>query len=172
MDGVPGTSAALICDAVAKARSLDRAFALRDLDAAGVQHVHQANQGKADQAVAVAAFCAAKQADAQAFCLEAASAVEGLFGCQVAHDLRFAEWAEMYGERYAVGLLLPGGAVEERESGQEGHAVAAGGQQLFASALQGVGFAEDLRAKYCDLVRADDQVLRVSCAQCLGFFLG
>ena len=111
-----------------KARSPDRAFALRDLDAAGVQHVHQANQGEADQAVAVATFCAAKQANAQAFCFEAAGAVEGLFGCQVAHDLRLTEWAKMYGERYAVGLLLSAGAIEECESGQEGHAVAAGGQ--------------------------------------------
>ena len=92
-----------------------------------MQHVHQADQGEADQAVAVAAFGAAKQADAQAFGLEAARAVEGLFGGQVAHDLRFAESAEMHREGYAVGLLLAGGAVKQGEASQKGHAIAAGG---------------------------------------------
>ena len=62
----------------------------------------------------------------------------------------------MHGEWHAVGLLLAGGAVEQGQPGKESHAVAAGGQQLFTGALQGVGFAEDLCAQYCNLVGAND----------------
>ena len=83
-----------VCDGFAAERSLVPSAAATDIlvhlgniDAFGEQHAYQANQRQADQAGGVIAFGALKQAHAQTFGFEAACAVVGLFGEQVALDL-------------------------------------------------------------------------------------
>jgi hypothetical protein len=71
------------------------------------KHGYQADQRQPDQAGGVIALGALKQAHPEAFCFEAASAVVGLLGMQVAFDLLRGERAHVHGKRYAVGLVLP-----------------------------------------------------------------
>jgi hypothetical protein len=66
------------------------------------------------------AFGALEQAHAQAFGLEAAGAVVGLFGAGSARCAA-SSW-RMYGKRHAVDLAVPGLAVEQCQAGEEGHA--------------------------------------------------
>src|SRR5690606_33223127 len=84
----------------------------RHADAFLQKHVTQPDQWQADQTRGVAASGAAKQAHAQAFGLEAAAAVIGLLGQQVALHSRFLEVAKMHGEWHAVDLRRPGGTIE------------------------------------------------------------
>ncbi|MCY1541413.1 hypothetical protein D9M68_771040 [compost metagenome] len=95
-----------------------------------------------------------------------------MFGIQVAADACFVQFAEVHGERHAIHLVVPRGAVQQGEAGQEADAGAAGGQQLAAGAFEAVGFAENLPAEHGDLVGADDQVVRVQGGECLGLFQG
>jgi hypothetical protein len=77
----------------------------------------------------------------------------------------------MYGKRHAVDLAVPGLAVEQCQAGQEGHAAAAGGQQLLA-AFRRCGLADDPFAEHGDLVGADNQMSGVAGGQGAGFLFG
>lgn len=136
------------------------------------KHGHKADKRQPDQAGGVIALGALKQADPEAFCFEAASAVVGLLGMQVAFDLLRGERAHVHGKRYAVGLVLAGLAVEQCQAGQEADAGAAGLQQLLARIVKGVRLAKDLCVKDGYLVGADDQVLWVAASQSLRLLQG
>ncbi|MNQ20761.1 hypothetical protein D3C85_338560 [compost metagenome] len=84
--------------------------------------------------------------------------------------MRIAQLAKVHGEGDAVDLAVVALAVEQGQAGEESDAVAACGEQLCVGAFVCVGFAENLLAQYGDLVRADDQVLRVLEGECAGFF--
>ncbi|MNG05795.1 hypothetical protein D3C84_890070 [compost metagenome] len=66
-----------------------------------------------------------KQAHPQTFGLEAASAIVGLFGAQVAFDACGVECAHVHGERHAVDLAVSRLAIEQGQAGQKGYAGAA-----------------------------------------------
>ena len=138
----------------------------------GEQHVDQANKRQADQAGGVVAFGALEEADSQAFCFKAASAIVGLLGKQVAFDLFRGEGAHVHGEGHAVGLIVACLAVEQGQSGEEGYAGAAGVQKLLAGLVKRVGFADDSSVERCNLIGADNQVVGVTGGKCFGFLPG
>lgn len=138
----------------------------------GEQHVDQANKRQADQAGGVVAFGALEEADSQAFCFKAAGAIVGLLGEQVAFDLFRGEGAHVYGEGYAVCLIVACLAVEQGQAGEKGYAGAAGVKKLLARLVKSVRFADDLSVERCHLVGADDQVLGMEGGKCPGFLQG
>lgn len=78
----------------------------------------------------------------------------------------------MYGEWYAVRLSSACRAVEERQPGQKSDAVAAGRLQLLFCPLVRVRFADNFRVQYCNLVGADNQVIRILLGKRSGLLLG
>ncbi|VVN56336.1 hypothetical protein PS684_02379 [Pseudomonas fluorescens] len=95
-----------------------------------------------------------------------------MLDAQIALDARLVELAHVHGERHAIDLAFAGLAIEQRQTGQECHAGATGGHQLFASLLEGMRLADNLFAEDGYLIRADNQMSGVAVSQCSGFLFG
>jgi 4-amino-4-deoxy-L-arabinose transferase-like glycosyltransferase len=143
------------------ARVTGRAMrALRQGEAGLAQRLGQVDQRQADERGRVAGVDGFEQADAQAFALEAAGAIVGLLGVEVALDLGrvqapehdFGAIAEMEG---AAGVLA-----QQAGGRMEHHAAARGGGQLVGGPFEAARLAQDLAVDLGDLVRADHPGLR------------
>src|SRR5690606_23875275 len=122
------------------------------------QQAGQRDQGQADQAGRVARFDRLEQGDAQAFALEAAGAVEGLLGIDVALDLVPGQGAEVDAGQVGGGEATAGAL--QADAGVEMHHAPAHRGQLGDRRLAVAWLAQDAAIQFGGLVPADHPVLR------------
>ncbi len=141
----------------------------RVLDETGLGHLFHALRG-ADQArskpdplmlAQIAAVHAFKEADAKAFALEGAGAVQGRLFFQVAVNLGGRERAKVHMKGLHQCRGAAGGNIVQAQAGIKGDPFAGGGQQLLPGLFNGAGLAQQFVAVHTDLIRANHQPLPI-----------
>ena len=135
------------------------------VDARIAQQPGQRDQRQPDQGTRVVTVDRLEQADAKAFALEAAGAVEWLFAVDVPLDLRWLEYSELHSRVVDVGLASAVACVEQAQRSMKMHDAARAGGELGTGALAGAGLVQDQTIDIGHLVGSDHQGIVVS-ARC------
>src|SRR5690606_4683129 len=119
------------------------------------QGPRQGDQRQAYQGGRVLAADGGEQADAQPLALEAAGAIVGLLGLEIAADLRLVQVAEDHLGEVAVFEAAFVAGTQQAEGGMEAQPSAGSGLQLGEGGLGIARLAQGLAVAFGHLVRAD-----------------